>query len=64
MGYVPSSVGFSWPCYGPCEPPWGSTAPGLARPSRPFPGRGSRLTHRPSEGHSAQLQLQPLPLTR
>ena len=25
----------------------------------PSPGRGSRRTHRPSEGHSAQLLLQP-----
>ena len=27
----------------------------------PSPGRGSRHAHRPSEGHSAQLLLQPPP---
>ena len=28
------------------------------------PGQGSRRVHQPSEGHSAQLQLQPHPLNR
>ena len=30
----------------------------------PSPGRGCRRTHRPSEGHSAQLLLQPPSLNR
>ena len=61
---MPSSEALPWPCSGPCEPPWGSTAAlGFAGPSPPLPDDGAGAGTGPPKGIAPTRSCTPPPCT-